>query len=124
MGYFDCACCGSVDMSSNDDNEGPAMCDVCKHLGCTEDSPECKVLMIDGARGIYVPQAFVQNFTPSDWGLTPDEIAVLDAGPDHVDYWDVWEDVDGRKEYLDKEGVSWVLCQDGDLFAQAVSVPS
>ena len=120
-GYYDCECCGTTDIGE----DGDTLCDVCTHLGCGEDgdSTNCKVLILDGARGIYIPQDFAKNYDPAAWGVSKEDVGILLAGPDHEFYWDAWDNVEGRCEHKDREGVSWVLCQDGDLWAQAISVP-
>ena len=121
--YFDCVCCGTTDMSS--DENDPALCDSCKLCECGEegDNPNCKECLIDGANGIYVPQVFAQNFEPEKWGVDAETIAILLAGPDHEQYWDAWGDVEGYVE-RDWDGKRWVLCQDGDLWAQCVGKAS
>lgn len=115
-GYFDCACCGTVDMSSDEET---TMCEACTLCDCSEDSPSCRELLVDGSHGIYVPRAFATNFNMSDWGVDVDTVTILLAGPDHADYWEAWSDVEGRTEAT-FDGKRWVLEQDGDLWARCV----
>lgn len=73
-------------------------------------------LIIDEARGIYIPQNFAKNFNLDEWGINGEEAAPLFDGPDHEEYWDAWEDVLRNAEYTDDKGHKWTLYQDGDLF--------
>ena len=74
-------------------------------------------VLVDGAAGIYVPQRFVTNFEATEWGVSPEDAAVLSAGPDAENYWEVWDDVLATAKYTDKDGKTWSLSQDIDLFA-------
>lgn len=46
-------------------------------------------LVVDGSRGIYIPQFFAEHYP--EWCTGEEEILL--AGPDHPDYWEAWEDV-------------------------------
>ena len=76
-----------------------------------------KILLIDGARGQYVPQAFAQQ-TPREWlsGCKEADFSALLSGPDHADYWEAWEDVLNHAT-LTFQGKKFYLWQDGDLWA-------
>jgi len=70
-------------------------------------------LIVDGNRGIYVPQQFAAMFA-SKFGLTPEQVSNL-SNPNNDVYWETWEDVvngtyniDGNMYYLEEH--------DGDLF--------
>lgn len=84
-------------------------------VGHAEVEPE-RVLLVDGCAGIYVPQRFAQNYDMRFWGVSVEAEAVLLSGPDHEDYWEVWDEV------LMECGVGgdWRLWQDGDLWAEGV----
>lgn len=72
--------------------------------------------IVDGAHGIYVPQAFAEQSI--GWhGIDPEDLAILRAGPDHADYWEAWDVVLATAFYKDSDGCVWMLFQDGDLFA-------
>lgn len=72
--------------------------------------------IIDSSRGIYIPQAFAEQF--EGWhGIDPDDLAILLEGPDHPDYWEAWDAVLSSASYADDDGHTWTLYQDGDLFA-------
>lgn len=75
-------------------------------------------LLLDGNRGVYVPQAFAEGFDLNDWGITDEEdIAILLAGPEEEFYWDVWERVLSDASYTDTDGHTWSLYQEGDLWS-------
>lgn len=76
--------------------------------------------LVDGAHGSYVPQVFAETCTPSAWGVTGADVETLLAGPDHPDYWEVWDDVLLYAQYPADDGRTFTLHQDGDLFAVAV----
>ena len=73
-------------------------------------------LLIDGLRGIHVPQrcACLDGIA----GISEDDLAILRAGPSHEAYWDTWEDALRFGEIEDK-GVTYSLHQsaEGDLWA-------
>lgn len=74
------------------------------------------VLLVDSRHGIYVPQAFAENFDLSVWGVSDSDREILEAGPDHPDYWEAWDDVLQYASHTNEEG-TWYLEQDGDLWA-------
>jgi hypothetical protein len=74
------------------------------------------VLLVDGNQGIYVPQRFAINYDMAQWNVKSDVKEVLNAGPDHEEYWEEWEDVLNNASYT-KDGNKWTLYQDGDLWA-------
>lgn len=76
-------------------------------------SMEC---ILDGALGVYLPQAFVQRFDADSWGITPEDVAILEAGPDHEEYWDAWAAVLEYAACTEWDGTVWHLYQDQDLF--------
>ena len=120
-GYFECMCCGTVDMG-----DGP-LCDVCDFVGCGEegDSPACRVCIVDGSAGVYVGREFVTRYNMADWHVSVDDVTALLAGPESEDYWEAWDSITGygAAYFVDSEGARWELEQDGDLFARAVAVP-
>lgn len=78
--------------------------------------------ILDGARGIYIPQAFAQNFDVKEWGIGEEDEKILLDGPDNELYWEVWDDVVRNAVYDDPQtGTLWNLYQDGDLFAVVYS---
>ena len=83
-----------------------------------EELPEGSLLYMDSNRGVYIPQQFanetkracVEHVTQEEWD-------VLEKGPDHEWYWDVWSDVEQNALLTDPDtGVKYTLHQDGDLW--------
>jgi len=71
--------------------------------------------LVDGARGIHAPQFFAECHG-KEWGIFPDDMAVLLAGPDHAQYWETWDDV-WTTATLEQDGKTWHLhCDCGDIF--------
>ena len=75
------------------------------------------VCLLDSARGIYIPQAFAEQFSADEWGIGAEEFEILLAGPDNELYWETWDDVLHNAEYIDPKGNKYRLHQDDDLFA-------
>jgi hypothetical protein len=75
------------------------------------------ILYASDARGIYIPQHFAQTIAQRALtGVSAEDYAVLEAGPDHEHYWDVWEDVLREAVVTDEGGQKFALYQDGDLW--------
>lgn len=73
-------------------------------------------LLLDSARGIYIPRDFVEEFDLTKWkNIDPDDVAIL-HDPDHPDYWDAWDNVLQYATHTDEQGNKWHLWQDGDLW--------
>lgn len=73
-------------------------------------------LLIDEAAGIYIPQKFYTNFNCRLWGLSKEAFRdLLDS--ESTLYWDAWDEVLDQAKYVDEEGHTWTLHQDGSLFA-------
>lgn len=73
--------------------------------------------LLSDARGIYIPQNFIETFNYKDWSVAEGDAAILLEGPDQEDYWDTWHDVEQSAELTDKHGNKWLLHSDGDLWA-------
>lgn len=65
--------------------------------------------VVDGHYGVYIPQTFAERYP--EW-LDDEEREILLAGPEHEDYWDVWDEVTSW-EFEDK---SLYLGESGDVF--------
>lgn len=135
----ECYCCGCIAEDTAKDELYPIFADsewdsypVCAKCGeehtyvsltsegvarLNEDRISC---LIDGAAGIYVPQRFAETYDLQKWGLDPlsDDVAILRAGPDHEYYWEAWENTLNNAAMEDKDGNTWTLYQDSDLFAR------
>ena len=82
-------------------------------------------LFLDGNRGIYMPQAFAQCADRTKWhGVSYEEWAILEAGPDHEQYWDVWADVCSNAIATDSNGYTFRihLGESGDVFIYCVEL--
>jgi hypothetical protein len=83
-----------------------------------EHLPNNAFCLIDSNRGIYIPQQFAKN-----WGdestMTREQEQVLLYGPNHDDYWDVWDEVVDTVKFV-FDGTTCTLWEDGDLFAVPV----
>jgi hypothetical protein len=73
-------------------------------------------ILLDGLRGIYVPQKFAQ--LEGIGGISAEDLAILRAGPDHESYWEAWEEA-LRFGEITVAGICYSLHQneEGDLFA-------
>jgi len=73
-------------------------------------------LLLNGLRGIYVPQRFSAYGGVA--GISPEDLAILRAGPDHEYYWEAWEEA-LRFGEITIAGTCYSLHQseEGDLFA-------
>ena len=82
--------------------------------------PEKQVL-IDGNRGIYIPQIFAQNFlhniSQEDKERFKTRLEELTQGPENEFYWDSWDDISSQIYITDDKGNRFWLYQDGDLWA-------
>ena len=76
------------------------------------------VHLISDARGVFIPQNFVEMFNMAEWGLDPTSWAVnMCLGGPHADgYWDAWEELLAKAVYKNGE-YTYTLYQDGDLWA-------
>jgi len=72
-------------------------------------------LLISDRWGVYIPQQFATGFLGWD-GVSEDDRAIIEAGPEHEHYWDAWSDITSTAFYTDENGNVWRLWQDGDLF--------
>jgi hypothetical protein len=75
-------------------------------------------LFLDDHRGVYIPRDFaleVKRDCVS--GVTEEQWAILEAGPDHEWYWDTWSEVEQNATVTDPEdGTVFHLCQNGPLW--------
>jgi hypothetical protein len=82
-------------------------------------------VLITDAQGVYIPQEFATNSEIDDgsckrntWrGIDAEDLAILEAGPDHEHYREAWDSVLDNAHLFDDNGTEWHLEQDGDLFA-------
>lgn len=77
------------------------------------------LLILDSARGVYIPQAFARKFKDflGTWtNVDLDALDVLFEGPEHEWYWESWQTICDNAEYLGADGVKYTLYQDGDVW--------
>lgn len=75
------------------------------------------LLFLNDARGIYLPRDFTCNVARDRViGVSDEDWAILEAGPDHEHYWDVWNEIEQDAIVTDNKGVRYRLHQDGDLW--------
>lgn len=74
-------------------------------------------IIVSGQHGVYVPQVFA-GFNLHEWsGIRSQDIADIEAGPESEWYWEAWDSILARAEYV-LDGHTFRLHQiDGDLFA-------
>lgn len=73
-------------------------------------------LLLDGSRGIYIPQTFMNCFDLESWNVSHLKSKEFD-NPDNEWYFDEWHNVLDNAKYIDENGNTWFLYQDSDLFA-------
>jgi len=76
-------------------------------------------LVLSDRNGIYIPQYLAEsiNVAGDCWeGFKGEDIEILLAGPDHEHYWDAWDSVLSFARFIDSQGRTWYLYQDGDLW--------
>lgn len=81
-------------------------------------------LYINGHHGIYVPQAFATMLNSWNWRHIGehDQIAILKVGPEHLEYWDVWQEIldygeteEGYTLHQTEEGDVWIVDLEGAI---------
>lgn len=83
------------------------------------------MLWLSDARGVYIPRDFansfadrakhVKNVKDEDW-------TILEAGPDHEQYWDAWTDVCDNARVTDENGAEYFVWQEGDCWLVPVGM--
>lgn len=77
------------------------------------------MLWLSDARGQYIPRDFAKSFADREKsvsGVTADEWARLEDGPDAAWHWETWDNVLSNAVVTDENGVKFHLHQDGDLW--------
>lgn len=84
-----------------------------------EDDATETMCIVDGANGIYVPQAFCRRYEKTD-KVEQEDWDICLSGPDHEFYWEAWENILNHwgGEETDGAGNTFeiYLYQDGDLY--------
>ncbi len=79
------------------------------------------VLLLSDAHGVYLPRDFAQLWSKAEragrvTGVSDEDWAILEAGPDHESYWDVWCEVEQDARVFDDKGNVYRVYQDSDCF--------
>ena len=77
------------------------------------------LLWLSDARGVFIPRDFANSFAARATavsGVSNKDWAVLEAGPDHESYWDVWTDVCDNARVTDENRVVYTVYQNGDCW--------
>lgn len=83
------------------------------------------ILLVADWHGVYIPQHFVEYFNTIKWGISDKDVCDVAGGPDECEwYWDTWESILNQAEYTDENGNTWLLYQDGDLWAYCEALMS
>lgn len=85
------------------------------------------ILWLSDARGQYIPRDFAESFERSTRdthvsGVSDEDWKILEAGPDHEQYCDAWDEVLRDAVLTGKDGTKYTLHQDGDLWAVPVGM--
>ena len=73
-------------------------------------------LLLNSARGVYIPQNFVECVDADEWHLSEYDVKEL-IDYNNEFYWDAWNSVLDNAYFVDDRGNKWTLFQDGDLWA-------
>jgi len=79
------------------------------------------ILFLSDARGVYIPRDFAQSWDAEERArrvanVTNEDWAILEAGPEHPEYWDAWQEVCDSAIVTDDNGVRYHVNQDGDCW--------
>lgn len=81
--------------------------------------------LVSGGHGIYIPRTFVRAVGRDNiLHVSPEDLDILEAGPDHEHYWDAWDITLSNARVRDAAGNLYHLQtddNDGDLYAVPVS---
>lgn len=76
------------------------------------------LLWLSDSRGVYIPRDFAKSFADRAGtvsGVSDEDWAILEAGPDHEYYWDTWDDVENNAVVM-IDGVRYFVHQYGDCW--------
>jgi hypothetical protein len=84
-------------------------------LAMTKPDP---ILFLDDSCGVYIPRDFAEEIDRGCvHGVDAETWAVLEAGPDHPEYWDAWTDVTEYAIVTDPTtGAEYRVVHDGDCW--------
>lgn len=83
-----------------------------------EDLPDNSILYADSNRGVYIPQYFAESVNRAYvTGVEDEDWTILEAGPEHELYWDVWDGMlDSVRITEPVSKTEYYLYHDGDLW--------
>jgi len=76
-------------------------------------------LWLDANRGVYIPRDFANSFADRAvqvLGVSGEDWAILESGPDAENYWDAWTEVLNNAKIVDASGNIFWLYEDDDLW--------
>jgi len=80
-------------------------------------------LILNDARGIYIPRDFTNAVARERvTGISDEDWAILEAGPDHEDYWDAWQTVEQDARITDDHGNVYLIWNDSDCWLVPVGM--
>ena len=88
-------------------------------------TPHEPQLWLTDGRGQYLPRDFARSFTNRAkhvTGVSDEDWAILEAGPDHDDYYEAWDEVLSSAIVTTDDGVQHVVYQDGDCWLVPVGM--
>ena len=77
------------------------------------------ILWLSDSRGIYLPRDFAKSFADRARcvrDVKDEDWAILEAGPDHEQYWDAWLEVSEKAVITDNNGVKYTVWQCNDCW--------
>ena len=76
------------------------------------------ILLLSDTRGQYIPRDFAGEIIRANvTGVSDEEWAILESGPEHEWYWDTWNDVEQNARVTDpKSSIVYTVYQNGDCF--------
>ena len=75
------------------------------------------VLFLSDTRGIYIPRDFARCIKREALsGVSADDMAILESGPDSEWYWEAWDSVCNSAIITDENGTKFRIFQDGDCW--------
>jgi hypothetical protein len=77
------------------------------------------LLWLSDSRGVYIPRDFAASFVDRDKsvaGVSAEDWAILEDGPEHEWYWESWQSVCDSAVVTDENGHTYSVWQDGDCW--------
>jgi len=82
----------------------------------TKPKPEMTLILSD-ARGQYIPRDFTSTVARERvTGVSDEDWAILESGPDNELYWDAWQEVEQDARITDDNGNTYFIWNDSDCW--------